>query len=157
MQIHRYRRELALSLTEPPSVYPYVMRTFRSAADVPALYALLHEAYTANGSVLAPRDEWWRVLSTDPEFDARLVYLVETPIGTLAAACIAWNSGFIKDLAVASGHRRLGLGSALLGHICQAFHGRGGHAVDLQVQADNRAAISLYEAMGMRRLETAGA
>jgi ribosomal protein S18 acetylase RimI-like enzyme len=154
MRIHHYRRELAQSLEEPVPVYPYVMRTFRSAADVPALHALLQEAYTANGSALAPREEWWRVLSTDPEFDARLVFLVETPIGTLAAAGIAWNSGFVKDLVVAPGHRRLGLGSALLGHIYQAFEERGAHAVDLKVSADNHAAIALYEVMAMRRMET---
>lgn len=154
MHIHRYRRELAQSFAEPASVYPYVMRTFRSGADVPALHALLHEAYAARGSELGPREEWWRVLSLDPEFDARLVFMVETPIGTLAAAGIAWSSGFVKDLAVAPGHRRLGLGSALLSNICHAFHGRGGHAVDLKVEAENRAAISLYEAMGMRRVET---
>lgn len=154
MRIHHYRRELAHFLGEPVPVYPYVMRTFRSAADVPALHALLQEAWTANGSALAPREEWWRVMSTDPEFDARLVFLVETPIGTLAAAGIAWNSGLVKDLVVGPGHRRLGLGSALLGHIYQAFQERGAHAVDLKVSADNHAAIALYEAMEMRRVET---
>jgi ribosomal protein S18 acetylase RimI-like enzyme len=157
MRINHYRRELAQSIAEPVSVYPYVMRTFRSAADVPALHALLQEAYTANGSALAPREEWWQVLSLDPEFDARLVFLVETPIGTLAAAGIAWSSGFVKDLAVSPGHRRLGLGSALLGHICQAFLERGAHAVDLKVSADNQPAIALYEAMGMRRMAPVGA
>jgi ribosomal protein S18 acetylase RimI-like enzyme len=154
MRIHHYRRELAQSLEEPVPVYPYVMRTFRSAADVPALHALLQETSSANGGSLAPCDEWWQVLASDPEFDARLVFLVETPIGTLAAAGIAWNSGFVKDLVVAPGHRRLGLGSALLGHIYQAFEERGAHAVDLKVSADNHAAIALYEVMAMRRMET---
>ena len=157
MQIHHYRRELGPSLEEPVSVYPYTMRTFRSAADVPALHTLLREAYAANGGALAPREEWWRVLSTDPEFDARLVLLVETPIATLAAACIAWNSGFIKDLVVLPVHRRLGLGSALMGHACQAFRKRGAHAVSLKVEADNHTAIALYEALGMRRAESVAA
>jgi ribosomal protein S18 acetylase RimI-like enzyme len=153
MQIHRYRRELARPLMEQAPVYPYVMRTIRFA-DVPALHALLHEAYAAKGSTLAPCDEWWRVLSTDPEFDPRLVLIVETPIGTLAAAAVAWNTGFVKDLAVAPDHRRLGLASALLGHVFQIFHSRGAHAVDLKVPAHNHAAIALYEAMGLRWVET---
>jgi len=157
MLIHRYRRELGPSLEEPVAVYPYTMRTFRSAADVPALHTLLQAAYATNGAALAPREEWWRVLSTDPEFDARLVLLVETPIGTLAAACIAWTSGFVKDLVVLPVHRRLGLGSALMGHACQAFRKRGAHAVDLKVDAGNHAAIALYEALGMRRVETVSA
>ncbi len=157
MQIHRYRRELGPSLEEPVAVYPYTMRSFRSAADVPVLHALLQESYSANGSALAPREEWWRVLSTDPEFDARLVFLVETPVGTPAAACIAWTSGFVKDLVVLPVHRRLGLGSALMGHVCHAFRKRGAHAVDLKVLADNHAAIALYEALGMRRVETVAA
>jgi ribosomal protein S18 acetylase RimI-like enzyme len=153
MQIHRYRRELARPLMEQAPVYPYVMRTIRFA-HVPALHALLHEVHAANGSALAPRDEWWRVLSTDPEFDPRLVLIVETPIGTLAAAAVAWNTGFVKDLAVAPDHRRLGLASALLGHVFQIFHSRGAHAVDLKVPAHNHAAIALVEAMGLRCVET---
>jgi ribosomal protein S18 acetylase RimI-like enzyme len=156
MQIHRYRRELARPLTEQAPVYPYVMRTLRFA-DVPALHALLQDVHAADDSALASCDEWWRALSTDPEFDPRLVLIVETPIGTLAAAAIAWNSGFVKDLAVAPGHRRLGLASALLGHVFQIFHSRGAHAVDLKVPAHNQAAIALYEALGLRCVETLAA
>jgi ribosomal protein S18 acetylase RimI-like enzyme len=153
MTIYRYRRELARPIAETP-VYPYVLRTFRSRADVALMHALLKEAYAARGASLGSCDEWWHLLCTDPEFDARLVFLVETPIGAVVGAGIAWNSGFIRDLAVAPGHQRLGLGTALLNNICRAFHGRGGHAVELKVEADNGAAIALYESMGMQREET---
>jgi ribosomal protein S18 acetylase RimI-like enzyme len=153
MTIYRYRRELAQPIAETP-VYPYVLRTFRSRADVPLLHALLLEAYAARGASLGDCDEWWHLLCTDPEFDARLVFLVETPIGTLAAAGIAWSTGFVKELAVAPGYRRQGLGKAVLAQICRTFEQQGAHAVDLKVEADNEAAIALYEAMGMRRVES---
>jgi ribosomal protein S18 acetylase RimI-like enzyme len=157
MTIYRYRRELAHPLAAPASVQPYVLRTFRSRADVPALHALLHEAYAVRGDSLGSCDEWWQALSSDPEFDARLVFLAETPAGTLAAAGIAWNSGFVKDLAVAPAFRRQGLGTAVLAHICGVFARQGAHAMELKVEADNQAAIALYEGMGMRRVETVGA
>jgi ribosomal protein S18 acetylase RimI-like enzyme len=157
MTIYRYRRELAYPLADTASIQPYVLRTFRSRADVPAMHALLQDSYAARGASLGPCDEWWQILSSDPEFDVRLVFLAETPAGTLAAAGIAWNSGFVKDLAVAPAYRRQGLGTALMAHICRTFERQGAHAVDLKVEAGNQAAIALYEAMGMRRVETIAA
>jgi ribosomal protein S18 acetylase RimI-like enzyme len=157
MTIHRYRRELADPLAVTASIQPYVLRTFRSRADVPVLHALLEESYATRGASLGPCDEWWQILSSDPEFDVRLVFLAETPAGALAAAGIAWTSGFVKDLAVAPGYRRQGLGTALMAHICCVFERRGAHALDLKVEAGNQAAIALYEGMGMRRVETVAA
>ncbi len=156
MTIHRYRRELAQPIAETP-VYPYVLRTFRSRVDVPALHALLQEACPARGASPGGCDDWWQLLCTDPEFDARLVFLVETPIGTLAAAGIARRTGSIKALAVAPGYRRQGLGKAVLAQICRTFEQQGAHAVDSDVDAGNEAAIALYETVGMRRVEMASA
>lgn len=154
MNIYRYRRELAHPFADDTPVYPYVLRTFRSRADVPLLHALFEETYAARGASLGACDDWWQVLSSDPEFDARLVFLVETPLGEIAAAGIAWTSGFVKDLAVAPGYRRQGLGTAVLAQICRAFERQGAHAVDLKVEAANEAAIALYERVGMRRVVT---
>jgi len=153
MTIYRYRRELAQPLAETP-VYPYVLRTFRSRADVPLVHALLQEAYAERGAGLDGCDAWWHQLCTDPEFDARLVFLVETPVGALAAAGIVWNTGVVKELAVAPGYRRQGLGKAVLAQMCRTFAQQGAQAVELKVEPDNEAAIALYEALGMRRVET---
>jgi len=153
MTIYRYRRELAQPLAETP-VYPYVLRTFRSRADVPLVHALLQEAHAAPGASLGSCDEWWQQLCTDPAFDARLVFLVETPVGALAAAGIVWNTGVVKELAVAPGYRRQGLGKAVLAQMCRTFAQLGAHALELKVEADNAAAIALYETLGMRRVET---
>jgi len=152
MTIYRYRRELAQPLAETP-VYPYLLRTFRSRADVPLVHALMQEAYAARGVSLDACDAWWHRLCTDPEFDARLMFLVETPIGTLAAAGIAWSTGVVRELVVAPGYRRQGLGKAVLVQMCRTFAQQGAHAVNLQVEADNGAAIALYETLGMRRME----
>jgi RimJ/RimL family protein N-acetyltransferase len=52
MTIHRYRRELADPLAVTAAIQPYVLRTFRSRADVPVLHALLQESYAARGASL---------------------------------------------------------------------------------------------------------
>jgi|AraplaDrversion2_2_1032049.scaffolds.fasta_scaffold00891_31 ribosomal protein S18 acetylase RimI-like enzyme len=156
MPIYRYRRELAYPIPASASIQPYTLRHLRVPADVPALHALLNETYIARGATLEPCDRWWQTVSSDPEFDMRLAFVVETPAATLAAAGIAWNSGFVKDLAVAPAYRRQGLGVALLAHIWRTFDAMGAHAVDLKVDAGNQAAIALYDAAGMRRVETIG-
>jgi ribosomal protein S18 acetylase RimI-like enzyme len=152
-RIHHYRRESARALQAPTLVYPYVMRSAKSGAEMAAVHALLTTAYTARGRRLAPRGAWWEALLADPSFDPALVLLVVTPNGILAAAGIASSVGRVTELVVAPSFRRLGLGTALLGHLCQLLKGRGIGTVDLQVEADNHAAVALCEALNMQRAD----
>ena len=73
-------------------------------------------------------------------------------------AMVAFRAGSslarIFSLAVAEGQARRGIGRALL-EACEARAvGRGSSAVRLEVRADNRAAINLYQASGSRRFAT---
>jgi ribosomal protein S18 acetylase RimI-like enzyme len=149
--IHHYRRDAVQALQAPTLVYPYVMRSARSSAEMAAVHALLTTAYTARGKRVAPRGAWWEALLADPGFDPSLVLLVVTPNGILAAAGIASSAGRVTELVVAPSFRRLGLGTALLGHLCQMLKERGIGMVDLQVEADNHAAVALCEALDMQR------
>jgi ribosomal protein S18 acetylase RimI-like enzyme len=149
--VHHYRRAPAHPLQASTLVYPYVMRAAQTAADMAAVHALLVSACAARGRRMPPRGAWWEALLADPEFDPRLVFLVATPTGILAAAAIAASSGCVRELVVAPSFRRLGLGTALLGHICRLFEARGA-CIEMPVEADNHAAIALAEALGMRRV-----
>jgi ribosomal protein S18 acetylase RimI-like enzyme len=149
--IHHYRRNANQALQGPTLVYPYVMRSARSSAEMAAVHALLTTAYTARGKRMAPRGAWWEALLADPAFDPSLVLLVVTPNGILAAAGMASSTGRVTELVVAPSFRRLGLGTALLGHLCRLLRERGVGTLDLQVEADNHAAVALCEAANMQR------
>jgi ribosomal protein S18 acetylase RimI-like enzyme len=155
--IHHYRRDVLHALQGPTLVYPYVMRTARSSAEMAAVHALLTTAYTARGKRMLPRGAWWEALLADPAFDPSLVLLVVTPNGILAAAGMASNAGRVTELVVAPSFRRLGLGTALLGHLCRQLNERGVGTLDLQVEADNHAAVALCEALDMQRAGSAAA
>jgi ribosomal protein S18 acetylase RimI-like enzyme len=150
--VHRYRRDAAHPIKAPTMIYPYVLRAVQTTAEMAAVHALLVSAYACRGRGMPTRGAWWEALLADPEFDSRLVFLIVTPTGILAAAGIALSSGRVQDLVVAPSFRRLGLGTALLSHFCRLFDARGA-CVELRVEADNHAASALVESIGMRRVE----
>jgi ribosomal protein S18 acetylase RimI-like enzyme len=154
--VHRYRRDAAHPIKAPTMIYPYVLRAVQTTAEMAAVHALLVSAYACRGRGMPTRGAWWEALLADPEFDSRLVFLIVTPTGILAAAGIASASGRVKELVVAPAFRRLGLGTALLGHICQVA-GKQGACIDLRVEADNHAAIALCEATGLQCVERVAA
>jgi ribosomal protein S18 acetylase RimI-like enzyme len=119
------------------------------AADV---HALLQLAYADGGGSVPSFDEWWPHLSADSEYDPALCFLVCDSSGCAAGFAQCWTTPFIKDFVVHPGHRRRGLGRALLLHIFRAFRERGARSVDLKVHVGNPGAISLYESLGMARI-----
>jgi ribosomal protein S18 acetylase RimI-like enzyme len=92
---------------------------------------------------------WWDSLAADDEYDPELVFTAFDDAGRLAGVAHCWTTAFVKDLVVSPSHRRRGLGSSLLQHAFATFRSRGANAVDLKVEADNFAAISLYRSVGM--------
>jgi ribosomal protein S18 acetylase RimI-like enzyme len=150
---HHYRFDLSQPFEASTTIFPYDLRAARSSKEMAAIHTLLTSVHVAHGRRMPARGEWWEALLADPEFDPGLVFLVATPNGILAAACMASRAGRVRELVVAPAFRRLRLGTALLGHVCKVFEEQGGHAVDLQVEAGNHAAIALCEAAGMRRAE----
>jgi ribosomal protein S18 acetylase RimI-like enzyme len=149
--VHRYRCDLDHPIPAC-TIHPYIIRPYRAATDGPPVHALIEGAH-AGGARLAALDAWSRTLASGSEFDPGLAFVIETPIGTLVAAALAGSAGLVKDIVVARPFRRRGLGTMLLSHICQAFQRRGVRAVDLDVRADNHAAIALYEGQAWRCVE----
>ena len=58
------------------------------------------------------------------------------------------HRGWIYSLAVATAHRRMKIGTALVHHTEQALTSRGCPKVNLQVRTDNAEVVSFYESLG---------
>jgi [ribosomal protein S18]-alanine N-acetyltransferase len=70
------------------------------------------------------------------------------------AGLCAYNAGeaYVQTIGVEPGHRRLGIGTALLVDLLEEAAQRGCSRVDLEVRDDNADAIRLYEKHGFRRV-----
>jgi len=94
----------------------------------------------------------------DPEADLRRA--VAGPTSTVLAACdddallgtvmVGYDGhrGWVYYLAVAEGHRRLGLGRALMAAAEEWLRGRGVPKLNLMVRATNQEALGFYERLG---------
>jgi ribosomal-protein-alanine N-acetyltransferase len=91
-------------------------------------------------------DEYNRILAGDPPRLALVIH-DDTVQGFLIANRIGleWE---LENIAVASGARRRGLASALLGHFLDVAKQQGSQSVILEVRASNAAARSLYANYG---------
>jgi ribosomal protein S18 acetylase RimI-like enzyme len=128
------------------------VRTF-TPEDARSLHSLIEHGYRAGGGSVAAFDAWFAGMTGDAEYDPALWFLAEhrsEPVG----AVVCWSSGFVKDLVVRESWRGRGLGEALMRHALGAFLARGLTAVELKVHADNERAVSLYERLGFRTVET---
>ena len=153
-KVYRYRRTLDHLPDLPRWPAGYSVVPFAPAEHAPRIHRLLEEGYRKGGGHVADLAGWWSALSKDAEYDPALVFLVGDRSGAPVAAAICWSSAYVKDLVVATAARRQGLASNLLRHVFHAFRARGAHAVDLKVDAANRAAIALYRSLGMECIET---
>lgn len=149
MKVRRFVRNLEGA--QPPAIWPpgFELRAFPSEVNPRAVHRLLVEGYSNGGGSVADYQSWWASLSSDPEYDPRLVFAAIDPAGRLAGAAICWTTGFVKDLAVSQSHRRRNLASSLLQHAFATFRMGGAKAVALKVEADNIGAIALYRSVGM--------
>ncbi|MBQ6823618.1 MAG: ribosomal protein S18-alanine N-acetyltransferase [Clostridia bacterium] len=64
----------------------------------------------------------------------------------------SFEQGDILTVGVDPDHRRMGIGSALLSALIEAFRARGGTTLFLEVRASNAPAVALYEKHGFRRV-----
>lgn len=121
-----------------------------SAANAPAVHALMRLAYAGGGgSVPAAFDSWWAATRHDAEFDASLCFVAahgDDPVGFV----LCWTSSFVKDVVVHPDWQRRGIASALLLAALRALAYRGQRETTLKVHADNAPAQSLYARLGFR-------
>ncbi len=143
------RRSLAAPFLAP--VFPIGVRLvpFEDQHAL-AAHALLAEAYAQGGGGVPSRFvDWWTTVSTDEEFDPGLCFVALDTDGTMAGFALCWTSSFVKDIAVAPGHRRKGIAEALLLAAFAALKARGNEQVGLKVEIDNPSgAQRLYERLG---------
>lgn len=144
----RLRRDLAVPFPEP--VWPEgIGLVLFSETMAEELHALLEEGYAKGEGDVAPFADWWQALSSDPEYDAELVFVAQAADGQLVGLAQCWNSGFLKDLVVAPGWRRQGIGEALVLRVFEAMKNRYHADLDLKVKPSNSGAIRFYKRLGM--------
>ncbi len=149
------RVELRGDLPKPSWPEGMTPRTFR-VEEAEAVKDLLDLAYAEEPDfTLQPFADWKAFMLGDPSFEPESWFVVEAPDGSLAAAALNWREGFVKDLIVHPGHRRRGLGKALLHHTFRHFAARGCERVTLKTDSRNTSqAWRLYERVGMQTIRT---
>jgi ribosomal protein S18 acetylase RimI-like enzyme len=141
----RLRKDLDTPVTAPNWPEGIAPVAF-AAVDPRQLHAVLDQAFPG----LVPRfKDWYGNLTSDTEFDPALCVPALTEDGSVAGFVQCWTSGFIKDLAVAPGHRGKGVGAALMQHAFALFAARGMSHVDLKVEPGEEPARRLYARLGM--------
>jgi ribosomal protein S18 acetylase RimI-like enzyme len=151
LEILRMRIELPSEIPQPSWPDGSHVRGFHSS-DGERLHALLEHGYQRGGGAIGAFGLWLPALTGDSEFDPELCFLVDVG-DELAAAAICWSSGFVKDIVVHENWRRRGFGESLLRLAFRTFQARGATHVELKVEAQNAAAVRLYERVGMRTVE----
>jgi ribosomal protein S18 acetylase RimI-like enzyme len=83
-----------------------------------------------------------------------LVACADGCCGTVQGACDRSGYGAIQNLGVLPAHRGQGLGAALILQALAGFHQHGLSRAYLEVTAENRGAIRLYQRLGFRCIRT---
>ena len=114
--VYRMWLELAGELPEPSFPAGVRVRPYTDG-DARRLHAFLELAYADNNERIEPFDQWLHFMTQHGEFAPDFWHLAEDENGELAAV-LTWapyeRLGWVKDLAVHPGHRRRGLGEAML-------------------------------------------
>lgn len=118
-------------------------------------YVALHRAAWSDRTPATYTRELHDAVTAMPDFDRRLVPIVEASDGTLAAYCIGWldprtNTVEIEPLGTRPAYRRLGLGRAIVDEVFRRAAERGARSVLVWGSHGNDAAIRLYESAGLR-------
>ena len=149
--------EMAIELdTPPPAVELPDGFTLRAATrdDGLAFHAAIDEAFADHWEHHPrPFDEWWRMRTSDPEFDITWWFLIRRDDETVAAIrnVPGRNGGvYVATLGVRRNWRGLGLAKALLRHTFARSYEAGFRRVTLGVDAASpTGATALYRGVGM--------
>lgn len=148
--------EITLSEPPPPAVWKtgFGVREFVRGQDDHAVFDVLDASFQsiAGYSERAMIFEDWRSFSIERDgFDPSL-WVLATSGDKIAGICLCPHDkdiGWVRNLGVHPDFRGNGLGVALMNHAFGVWYARGYPTIQLAVQGDNVAAISLYEKVGM--------
>lgn len=150
-----WRMSMPLESNPPSPAWPegVIVRTFDQERDTRAVYGLVQDAFGDNERHTAESFEEWQAFMIDREaFEPGLWFIAESS-GEIVGCVLCPNyedEGWVRQLAVARGWRRRGLGTALLRQAMVELHRRGRREIGLVVDSWNRTgAKELYERAGM--------
>jgi ribosomal protein S18 acetylase RimI-like enzyme len=150
----RMARPLDRSVTAADPPAGVTLRAIDREADARALHALDAESFGASPDYVPESYEMFvqehlRAHDLAPELSL-VAQDGDEIVGFLLARC--WpheGSGYVAILAVATGHQRRGIGTALLTRAFAAFAGAGLTQAQLGVASDNPRGLRVYEAAGL--------
>lgn len=153
----RYYFQMQLELDSPPPEPQWPegvsVRTALPGQDDRPIYELIEAAFDQPGRKGPSFEEWQAHLMRPDIFNPELWFLAlagETLVG--ACLCFEYPSlGWVRQLGVAEGWRRQGLGAALLHHAFAKFKKRGFSKVGLAVESKRPDAYRFYQGAGMRQ------
>ncbi|MFB9889385.1 ribosomal protein S18-alanine N-acetyltransferase [Planobispora takensis] len=124
-----------------------------TAGDLPAVMVIERETF--------PADAWSEVmlrgeLDDQPRTRHYVVAVLGEEIVGYAGLAAAGDQADVQTIAVSAGHRRAGIGGAMLTELLAEAVRRGAREIFLEVRADNPSAQAVYdrfgfEAIGVRR------
>jgi mycothiol synthase len=144
--------DLPGEIPEPEWPEGVSVRTFGGEeAEAREIKDLLDLAYAEEAHhEAATFENWSRFMFEDPMFDPEVWFLAVAD-GSIVAAALNWDEGYVKDLVVHPDWRGRGLGKALMYRTFRAFKRRGLARVTLKTDSSNpTGAWKLYERIGMR-------
>jgi len=111
--------------------------------DIPAIATLVRDALRENYpmSIYLDIHRWWRDGFLVADFEGH-------PIGFLAAIVPGDGQARVLMLAVATGYRSRGIGTALMHAFMQGCESRGLRRIELEVRVSNQEAIRFYQRFG---------
>jgi ribosomal protein S18 acetylase RimI-like enzyme len=117
-----------------------------TAADIPAVLTLWDTAGPPSKSLADTEEGVGRLLRRDP--DALLVYEEDGEIvGTAIVTFDGWRC-FVYRMAVATSHRRRGIGRALVAAAEERIRGVGGVRADILILKDDKQARAFWGRLG---------
>lgn len=153
-------RPLAGPLPAAPLAPGYCLRGSHGPAEVEARARAQYGAFESS----APFERYverWRDFMGSPVYDPELDVVAAAPGGRIGAFCIAWPDndnriGLFEPVGTHPDFQRRGLGKAVLAESLRRLQERGMEQASVCTNADNEAALRLYEAVGFRLVDHLG-
>jgi mycothiol synthase len=154
----KYHFQMGIRLDGPPPspIWPVgvSVRTAVPEQEGRAIHRLIEAAFARPGRMATTYEEWTGLMMPADILNPDLWFLAVAGEGIVGAClCFAYPElGWVRQLAVAEGWRRKGIGTALLYHAFGVFRERGYDRAGLAAESDNPDAIAFYEQLGMQRV-----